>query len=157
MDHSGRRAHQDHFPTTEAAVAALYAVAAEHGREIEVTHDIGADQTSRRGAAGFGVTTDPDGSLPHEAYAEFGGLPRVSVRLFPEDDALITVEGVVFHDVPRDDVPAFLHSVFGGLAHVRGRSFPPTASLVVPLAGDRTYREHLAAHLLTPWLSSRTR
>ncbi|MFF3990161.1 MULTISPECIES: hypothetical protein [unclassified Streptomyces] len=157
MDHSGRGAHQEHFPTTEAAVAALHAVAAEHGREIEVTHDIGADQTSRRSAAGFGVTTDPDGSLPHEAYAEFGGLPRVSVRLFPEDDALITVEGVVFHDVPRDDVPAFLHSVFGGLAHVRGRSFPPTASLVVPLAGDRTYREHLAAHLLTPWLSSRMR
>lgn len=157
MDHSGPGAHQEHFPTTEAAVAALHAVAAEHGREIEVTHDIGADQTSRRSAAGFGVTTDPDGSLPHEAYAEFGGLPRVSVRLFPEDDALITVEGVVFHDVPRDDVPAFLHSVFGGLAHVRGRSFPPTASLVVPLAGDRTYREHLAAHLLTPWLSSRMR
>ncbi|MFF4314525.1 hypothetical protein ACWDFR_29990 [Streptomyces sp. 900105755] len=157
MDHSGRGAHQEHFPTTEAAVAALHAVAAEHGREIEVTHDIGADQTSRRSAAGFGVTTDPDGSLPHEAYAEFGGLPRVSVRLFPEDDALITVEGVVFHDVPRDDVPAFLHSVFGGLAHVRGRSFPPTASLVVPLAGDRTYREHLAAHLLTPWLSGRMR
>ncbi|MEU6193890.1 hypothetical protein [Streptomyces sp. NPDC047061] len=160
MDHSEyqeHRNHREHLPTTEAAVGALHAVAAEHGRGIEVTHDIGADRTSRRSAAGFGVTTDPDGSLPHEAYAEFGGLPRVSVRLFPEDDALITVEGVDFHDVSRDDVPAFLHSVFGGLAHVRARRFPPAATLVVPLAGDRTYREYLAAHLLTPWLSSRIR
>ncbi|MFD4602894.1 hypothetical protein ACFWPQ_33330 [Streptomyces sp. NPDC058464] len=160
MDHSEyqeHRNHREHLPTTEAAVGALRAIAAEHGRAIEVTHDIGADRTSRRSAAGFGVTTDPDGSLPHEAYAEFGGLPRVSVRLFPEDDALITVEGVDFHDVPRDDVPAFLHSVFGGLAHVRARRFPPAATLVVPLAGDRTYQEYLAAHLLTPWLSSRIR
>lgn len=157
MDHSGRREHREHLPTTEAAVGALHAIAAEHGRRIEVTHDIGADRTSRRGAAGFGVTTDPDGSLPHEAYAEFGGVPRVSVRLHPDDDALITVEGVEFHDVPRDDVPAFLHSVLGGLAHVRARRFPPSASLVVPLPGDRTYREQLAAYLLTPWLSSRMR
>ncbi|MEW1772843.1 hypothetical protein [Streptomyces sp. NPDC086777] len=157
MDHSGRREHGEHLPTTEAAVAALHTIATEYGREIEVTHDIGADQTSRRSAAGFGVTTDPDGSLPHEAYAEFGGVPRVSVRLFPEGDARITVEGVDFHDVPRDDVPAFLHSVFGDLAHVRGRRFPPMASLVVPLPGDRTYREQLAAYLLTPWLSSRIR
>ncbi|WP_406437843.1 hypothetical protein OHB00_25360 [Streptomyces sp. NBC_00631] len=160
MDHSEPgefREHQEHLPTTEAAVGALRAVAAEHGREIEVTHDIGADRTSRRSAAGFGVTTDPDGSLPHEAFAEFGGLPKVSVRLYPDDDALITVEGVEFHDVPREDVPAFLHSVFGGLTHVRARRFPPAASLIVPLHGDRTYKEHLAAHLLTPWLSSRVR
>ncbi len=155
MDHSGH--YREHLPTTEAAVGALHTIAAQYGRELEVTHDIGADRTSRRGAAGFGVTTDPDGSLPHEAYADFSGVPRVSVRLFPEADALITVEGVAFHDVPRDDVPGFLHSVFGGLSHVRARRFPPSASLVVPLPGDRTYREHLAAHLLTPWLSSRVR
>ncbi|MEU0964326.1 hypothetical protein ABZ357_02405 [Streptomyces sp. NPDC005917] len=154
MDQSDRRGH---LPTTEAAVTALRAIAAECGRAIEVTHDIGADQTSRRSAAGFGVTADPDGSLPHEAYAEFGGLPRVSVRLYPEDDALITVEGVEFHDLPRDDVPAFLRSVFGGLAHVRSRRFPPAAWLVVPLPGDRTYKEYLTADLLTPWLSGRIR
>ncbi|MGW7238767.1 hypothetical protein [Streptomyces sp. NPDC054804] len=154
MDQSDRR---DQLPTTEAAVTALHAVAAEFGREIEVTHDIGADQTSRRGAAGFGVTTDPDGSLPHEAYAEFGGLPQVSVRLYPDDDALITVEDVAFHDLPRDDVPAFLRSVFGGLAHVRSRRFPPMAWLVVPLPEDRTYKECLTVSLLTPWLSGRIR
>lgn len=154
MDRSDR---EDHLPTTEAAVTALHAIATEYGREIEVTHDIGADQTSRRSAAGFGVTADPDGSLPHEAYAEFGGLPRVSVRLYPDDDALITVEGVEFHDLPRDDVPAFLRSVFGGLAHVRSRRFPPMAWLVVPLPGDRTYKEYLAARFLTPWLSGRIR
>jgi hypothetical protein len=45
----------------------------------------------------------------------------MSVRLYPDDDALVTVEGVDFHDIPRDDVPAFPHSVFRGVAHVRAR------------------------------------
>ncbi len=145
------------LPTTEAAVAALRALATEYAREIEVTHDIGADRTSRRSSAGIGVTTDPDGSLPHEAYAEFGGLPRVSVRLYPEDDALITVEGVECPDIPREDVPAFLRSVFGGLAHVTARLFPPGYRLVVPLPGDRAHKEHVPGVLLTPWLSGRVR
>lgn len=91
----------DHLPTTEAAVTALRVLADAYEREIEVTHDIGADQTSRRTAAGVGVTTDPDGSLPHEAHVAFGGLPRVSVRLYPEDDALIDVEGVECPDIAR--------------------------------------------------------
>ncbi|MET7450417.1 hypothetical protein ABZT03_00715 [Streptomyces sp. NPDC005574] len=147
----------EHLPTTEAAVNALRAIAADHSREIEVTHDIGADRTSRRSAAGVGVTTDPDGSLPHEAFAEFGGLPRVSVRLYPEDDALITVEGVECPDIPRDDVPAFLRSVFDGLAYVKARRFPPARTLVVPLPGDRTYKEYVPLTSLTPWLSGRVR
>lgn len=54
----------DHVPTTEAAVTALRSLAGAYQCEIEVTHDIGADQTSRRTAAGVGVTTDPDGALP---------------------------------------------------------------------------------------------
>ncbi|MDT0609750.1 hypothetical protein [Streptomyces lancefieldiae] len=145
------------LPTTEAAVAALRAIATEYAREIEVTDDIGADQTSRRSAAGVGVITDADGSLPHEAFVEFGGVPRVSVRLFPEGDALITVENVECPDIPRDDVPEFLRSVFGGLAHVKGRRFPPGYRLIVPLPGDRTHREHVPMFLLTPWLSSRVR
>ncbi|CAL9530274.1 hypothetical protein [Streptomyces sp. enrichment culture] len=147
----------EHLPTTQSAVTALRAVAAEYAREIEVTDDIGADQTSRRMAAGVGVTTDADGSLPHEAFVEFGGVPRVSVRLFHEGDALITVENVEFPDVERDDVPAFLHSVFGGLAYVHGRRFPPGYRLIVPLPGDRTHTEHVSMLLLTPWLSSRVR
>lgn len=147
----------DHLPTTEAAVTALRAIAAEYAREIEVTHDIGADQTSRRSSAGVGVTTDPDGSLPHEAFAEFGGLPRVTVRLYPEDDALITVEGIDCPDIARGDVPAFLRSVFGDLAHVKARRFPPGYRLVVPLPGDRTHKEWVSMLTLTPWLSSRVR
>ncbi|PAZ09432.1 hypothetical protein CLM62_46910 [Streptomyces sp. SA15] len=147
----------DHFSTTEAAVTALRAIAAEYAREIDVTHDIGADQTSRRSAAGVGVTTDPDGSLPHEAFVEFGGVPRVSVRLYPEDDALIEVEGVECPDIARDDVPAFLRSVFGDLAYVRGRRFPPGYFLVVPLPGDRTHKEWMPMVNLSPWLSSRVR
>ncbi|ANP56142.1 hypothetical protein [Streptomyces griseochromogenes] len=152
MDHS-----PDRLPTTEAAVTALRALAAEYAREIEVTHDIGADRTTRRSAAGIGVTTDPDGSLPHEAYIEFGGLPRVSVRLYPEDDALITVEDIECPDIPRDDVPAFLRSVFAGLAHVRARRFPPGYRLVVPLPGDRAHVEYIPGVLLTPWLSGHVR
>jgi hypothetical protein len=147
----------DHFPTTESAVTALRALAAEYAREIEVTHDIGADQTSRRSAAGVGVTTDPDGSLPHEAFVEFGGVPRVSVRLYPEDDALIEVEGVECPDIARDDVPAFLRSVFGDLAYVKGRRFPPGYFLIVPLPGDRTHKEWTPMVNLSPWLSSRVR
>jgi hypothetical protein len=115
----------DRRPTTEAAVAACRLLAAEFGRAIEVSHDIGADQTSRRSAAGVGVTTDPDGSLPHEAHVEFGGLPRLSVRLYPEDDALLTVQGIAFPDVPRDDVPAILRTVLDDRVYVRTRRFPP--------------------------------
>ncbi|MBO1336735.1 hypothetical protein [Streptomyces sp. VRA16 Mangrove soil] len=159
MDHANRPhdPHHPRLPTTEAAVAALREVAREFDLEIEVTHDIGADQTSRRSHAGVGVTADPDGSLPHEAYVELGGTPRIDVRLFPEDDALIKVEGVEFHDVPRDEVPAFLRSCYGGLAHVRGKRFPPGYRLVVPLPGDRTYKEFLPMIGLTGWLSSRVR
>lgn len=143
----------DHFASTESAVTALRALAAAYGREIEVGHDIGADLTSRRSAAGVGVTTDPDGSLPHEAYAELSGTPRVSVRLYPEDDALITVEGVECPDVRRDDVPAFVRALYDGLAHVTARRFPPGHFLVVPLPGGRTHREFIAPLGLTPWLS----
>ncbi|MET7811408.1 hypothetical protein ABZT26_11145 [Streptomyces sp. NPDC005395] len=147
----------EHLPTTQSAVTALRAIAEEYALEIEVTDDIGADQTSRRSAAGVGVTTDADGSLPHEAFVEFGGVPRVSVRLFHEGDALITVEDVEFPDVERDDVPAFLRSVLGGLAYVHGRRFPPGYRLIVPLPGDRTHKEFVSMLVLTPWLSSRVR
>ncbi|MGI5456210.1 hypothetical protein ACQEWB_24190 [Streptomyces sp. CA-249302] len=147
----------DHLPSTEAAVTALRELAAEYARVVEVSHEIGADRTSRRTAAGVGVTTDPDGTLPHEAYLEFGGLPRVSVRLYPDDDALITVEGVECPDIDRDDVPAFVRSLFDDRAFVKARRFPSARTLIVPLPGDRTHREHLTQLHLTPWLSSRVR
>ncbi|MEV5978845.1 hypothetical protein [Streptomyces sp. NPDC052114] len=152
----------EHLHSTEAALTALRELAREYDREITVSHDIGADRTSRRTTAGLGVTTDPDGSLPHEAYVEFGGSPRISVRLYPDDkdadaDALITVEGVECHDIPRDSVPAFVRSVLGGLAYVKGRRFPPGYRLVVPLPGDETYKEYIPMVTLTPWLSGRVR
>lgn len=146
-----------HLATTEAAVAACRAIAAEYVREVEVTHDIGADQVSRRSAAGVGVVTDPDGSLPHEAFLEFGGLPRVSVWLHSEGDALITVEEIECPDVARDDVPAFLRAVFGGLAYVKARRFPPGYQLIVPLPGDRTHKEYIPMLVLGPWLAGRVR
>ncbi|WP_156727870.1 hypothetical protein [Streptomyces apocyni] len=147
----------EHLTSTEAVVRAIREIADGYDRECLVTHDIGADQTSRRTTAGIGATTDPDGSLPHEAYLELSGSPAVEVRVFPEEDVTISVDAVEFQDVPRDDVPSFLHAVYGGLAHVKGRFFPPGWRLVVPLPGDRTYKEHIPGLYLTPWLSGRVR
>ncbi|MFD3722934.1 hypothetical protein [Streptomyces sp. NPDC058674] len=146
-----------HLPTTEAAVTAIRAIAAEHGLDIAVADDIGADQTSRRTSAGAFTTVDPDGSLPHETFVELSGVPAVSVRIFPEDDAKITVDHVEFHDVPRDSVPAFLRSVYGGLAYTKGRFFPPGQWLIVPLPGDETYKELITDIALTPWLARSAR
>ncbi|MEU6984011.1 hypothetical protein ABZ946_11325 [Streptomyces sp. NPDC046324] len=146
-----------HLPTTESAVTAIREIAHEYNLEMIVTDDIGADQTSRRTAAGVFTVLDPDGSLPHEALVELGGSPAVTVRLFPEDDAKITVDGVDFEDVPRDSVPAFVRSVHGGLAYVKGRFFPPGWRLIVPLPGDETYKELILDESLTPWLSRQVR
>lgn len=148
---------KSHLPTTEAAVAAVRRIADERGLTCSVSDDIGADQTSRRTSATPFTALDPDGTLPHEALVELGGSPRVSVRLFPEGDAKITVESVEFDDVPRDSVPGFLESVYGGLAHVRRRPFPPGRWLVVPLPGDETYKEMIMRTALSPWLAHRTR
>ncbi|WP_406287195.1 hypothetical protein [Streptomyces sp. NBC_00209] len=142
-----------HLPTTEAAVTAVREVARAYNLEMTVTDDIGADQTSRRDSAGAFAVVDADGSLPHEAFIELGGVPAVTVQVFPEDDARITVDGVVFEDVPRDSVPAFLRSVYGGMAYVKGRFFPPGQWLVVPLPGDETYKELVPRAMLSPWLS----
>ncbi|OIJ68144.1 hypothetical protein [Streptomyces mangrovisoli] len=146
-----------HLASTEAAVQAVREIAHEFRLEMTVTDDIGADQTSRRTAAGAFTVLDPDGSLPHEAFVELGGAPEVTVQLYPEDDARITVDGVTFDDVPRDAVPAFLRSVLGGLAHVKGRIFPPGCWLIVPLPGDDTYKERIWRSTLTPWLAGRIR
>ncbi|MCW7941309.1 hypothetical protein AAW14_04395 [Streptomyces hygroscopicus] len=146
-----------HLPTTEAAVTAIRGIAREHGLPLTVTDDIGADRTSRRTAAGAFTVVDPDGSLPHEAFVELGGSPAVTVQLFPEGDAKITVEGVDFEDVPRDSVPGFLRSVYGGVAYVRGRFFPPGQWLIVPLPGDETYKELILHTMLSPWLARNVR
>ncbi|MEW1638392.1 hypothetical protein AB0469_30595 [Streptomyces sp. NPDC093801] len=141
-----------HLPTTESAVRAIRAIAEEYRLPLTVTDDIGADRTSRRTAADPFSSLDPDGSLPHEAFVALDGTPAVTVRLFPEEDAEITVDRVEFHDVPRDAVPAFLRSVYGGLAHTRGRFFPPGLWLVVPVPGDTTYKELVTSLHPTSWL-----
>jgi hypothetical protein len=141
------------LPSTEAAVRAVRGIAAEYGRSLAVEEDIGADATSRRTSAPLFTAVDADGSLPHEAFLELGGSPAVEVRLFPEDDAKVTVDGVEFHDLPREHVPAFLRSVYGGLAFVKQRFFPPGQWLVVPLPGDAAYKERVPGVALTPWLA----
>jgi hypothetical protein len=141
-----------HLPTTEAAVAAIREFAREHDLDMVVTDDIGADQTSRRTSAGAFTVLDPDGSLPHEAFVELGGSPSLNVRIFPEDDAQITVDGIVFEDVPRDSVPAFLRAVRGGSVLVRRRLLRGTW-LIVSLPGDETYKETIFRNMLTPWMA----
>lgn len=146
-----------HLPTTEAAVTAIREFAHEYHLEMTVTDDIGADQTSRRTSAGAFTALDPDGSLPHEAFVELGGSPSLTVRIYPEDDAQIRVDGVVFDDVPRDSVPAFLRAVHDGSAHVKRRLFPPGTWLIISLPGDETYKELVFRNMLSPWLARNVR
>ncbi|MCC5032318.1 hypothetical protein DMH02_003380 [Streptomyces sp. WAC 00631] len=148
----------EQLPSTEAAVIAIREIAREFELTVRVTDDIGADRSARRTAAGAFAVTDEDGSLPHEAHAELSGSPAVEVELYSEGDAKVTVEGVEFHDLPRDVVPDFLRSVYGGAAHVKGRFFPPGYWLVVPLPGGRALKELvLSGPVLSPWLSRSVR
>ncbi|WP_030543724.1 hypothetical protein [Streptomyces albus] len=146
------------LPSTEAAVTAIREIAREFELAVRVTDDIGADRSARRTAAGAFAVTDEDGSLPHEALVELSGSPGVEVELYSEGDARIAVDGVEFHDLPRDVVPGFLRSVYGGAAYVKGRFLPPGYWLVVPLPGGPDYRELvLSGPLLSPWLSRSVR
>ncbi|MBZ4322351.1 hypothetical protein [Streptomyces huiliensis] len=144
-------------PSTESVVAAVRAVAAEYGREVtDVSHDIGADQVARRTSAPIFAVTDPDGSLPHQAYVELAGPPHVELTVHPEGDTRVIVEGVDFPDVAHEHVPHFLRALFTGTAHIVTRFFPPATVLVVPLPGDVTYKEHVLVPL-SPWLAARRR
>ena len=153
----GQEYRHAHLPSTEAAASAVREIAREYNRTVAVTDDIGADQTSRSMSTGALGATDPDGSLPHEAYLELAGSPMVTVQLFPDGDATITVDEVEFPDIPRDVVPAFLRSVYSGLAFVEAKTFPPAMWLTVPLPGDETYKELIVRTTLTPWLSRNSR
>ncbi|NEA58024.1 hypothetical protein G3I60_28660 [Streptomyces sp. SID13666] len=141
--------HQQ-LPTTQAAVTAVREIARQENLEIRVTDDIGADRSARRSGAGAFSVADPDGSLPHEAYVELGGSPAVEIELYSEGDAKIIVDGVEFHDVPRDSVPAFLDSVYRGLVRVKTRFLQRW--LIVSLPGDETYRELVPGTNFSPWL-----
>lgn len=114
-----------HVPGTESVVVAIREAARRFDLEVRTTDESGADQVSRRTSAGAFSVIDPDGSLPHEAFVELSGFPAVTIQVFPDDDAKITVDGIEFPDVPRDSVPAFLRSVHPGMAHVKGTFFPP--------------------------------
>ncbi|WP_241833300.1 hypothetical protein [Streptomyces caatingaensis] len=140
---------------TEEVLTAVRDVAARHGRTLTtVEHDIGADRVSRRTGAPLLAVTDPDGSLPHEVYAEIAGPPAVELTVHPEGDTRIVVEGVEFADVPHEHAAAFLDAVYAGRARLRTRLFPPATTLVVPVPGDVTYREPVGLPV-SPWLSAR--
>ncbi|MER7844927.1 hypothetical protein ABTZ03_13410 [Kitasatospora sp. NPDC096077] len=141
------------LPTTQAAVLAIEALAARHGRAVRAQHDIGRDQTF---AGLVGQDAGEPDAIPHEALLEFGGTPATGVRLFTHDEAVVTVEGIDF-DVPRDSVPAFLNSVWSDLVHVKARAFPPSTTLIVTVPGEPGYREAAGPRDLTPWLSGRIR
>ncbi|MGD9485510.1 hypothetical protein WDH52_20050 [Streptomyces sp. TRM70308] len=146
-------------PSTEAVVVAVREVARAYGRaeDLRVTHDIGADQVSRRTQAPFGTATDPDGSLPHEAFVEIPGRPEVELTVYPDGDAVFVVDGVEFRDVPSAQAPAFLRALYDGSARLHGKRFPPGEWLVVPLPDGTRYRELVPLLALTPWLRGRAR
>ncbi len=118
------------------------------------------------GRRAFAVT-DEDGSLPHEALLEIpatgstpdgGGAltPKISVQLFEEGDAHITVDGVTFHDLPREATPAFLEALFDRRAHLKRTWYPPFCRLVVSLDDELSYKEvvPMAYGGLSRWLNS---
>lgn len=151
----GNEAGDHRIISTESAVDAVLAVAERYGRRATVEHSIGTDQSGRRLASGAFAVTDPDGSLPHEAFIEIDGRPTVQIHAFSEGDAHLTVDTVEFTGVPRTHLPAFLDAVYGGRAWVRARLLPPSLALIVPLPGDITYKELiLGPWNLTPWLNS---
>ncbi|GAA1363091.1 hypothetical protein [Streptomyces beijiangensis] len=130
--------------STEAALAAIRTTAVESGRTV----------------------TEPVGRPPHDVRVEITGSPRVAVTLYTGGDTAVTVETVEFRDLERDEVVPFLRSVYGGTAFVHAVTkwhqflLPFTAAgywLVVPLPGDRTYKELVPRMVLTPWLASRRR
>ncbi|MCG6498503.1 hypothetical protein [Kitasatospora sp. A2-31] len=141
------------LPSTQSAVFAVEAMAARHGREVRASHDIGRDRTFAGlvGADAAAGGSEPD-AIPHEALLEIAGRPAISVRLFVHDEAVVTVDDIAF-DVPRDSVPAFLHSVWSGLVHVKQRAFPPSCTLIVTVPGEPGYREAVTRLQLSPWLA----
>ena len=170
MDHlhdPGAAAGGRRLPSTEAAVGAVRDVAERYGlgHLVTVEHAIGADESSRRSGAGAFAVTDPDGSLPHEAWLEIAAAektgpprltPHITVQIFEEGDAHITLDGVTFHDVPREQAPAFLDAALGGRARLRTTWWPPYCRLIVALPGDRTYKEvvPMAHGGLSRWMNS---
>ncbi|MFF7458278.1 hypothetical protein [Kitasatospora sp. NPDC008115] len=146
----------DPLPSTQAAVLAVEAMAARHGRPVRTGHDIGRDQTFAGLVGADGGGTDELAAIPHEALIEIAGVPEVTVRLFVHDDAVVTVDLIAF-DVPRDSVPAFLNSVWTGLVHLKQRVFPPSCTMIVTVPGERSYREAVTLYTLTPWLAGKLR
>ncbi|NGO73644.1 hypothetical protein G5C65_36035 [Streptomyces sp. SB3404] len=151
------------MPSTESAVTAIRAVAERYGHQVTIEHAIGADESSRRTAAGAFAVTDEDGSLPHEALLEIPAAesplsPEIAVQVFAEGDAHITLDGITFHDVPRERAPAFLETVFDGRARVKLTWYPPYCRLIVALPGDRTYKEvvPMAHGGLSRWMNTLT-
>ncbi|MEU3190025.1 hypothetical protein ABZ686_05160 [Streptomyces sp. NPDC006992] len=168
MDHTHPPHRTPELHSTESAVSVLCALAERRGLPVSVEHAIGADESSRRTAAGAFAVTDEDGSLPHEALLEIpatgstadgGGAPltpKISVQLFEEGDAHITVDGVTFHDLPREATPAFLEAVFDRRAHLKRTWYPPFCRLVVSLDDELSYKEvvPMAYGGLSRWLNS---
>ncbi|MEK8171660.1 hypothetical protein NKH77_26340 [Streptomyces sp. M19] len=145
---------REHFASTEAAVTAMLAVLHEHGRDAHVRHDIGTDQSARRTAAGAFTVTDEDGSLPHEALIEVGGSPAVEIEVYSEGTRRSRWRG----DLPRRTAGQRARLPRRRLRWARACPGPPLPAgwwLVVPLPGDETYKEPIAALTLTPWLSGR--
>lgn len=92
---------------TQGAVRALWTVAARHGREVGPS-------------AGDDLLEDDDPLNPQDATTvELAGVPVITVRLFRDLRDLVTIDGMIEFDVPRNDTVAVVESVLAGNARLR--------------------------------------
>ncbi|WP_329121320.1 hypothetical protein [Streptomyces sp. NBC_01465] len=128
--------------SAEAALATVREIAAEFGRTV--------------------VTADGAGP---DVSAELSGSPAVTLVLYADGQAAVTVETVHF-DLDPGEVGPFLRAVYDGTAYVHAVTkwwqflLPLTAAgywLVVPMPGERAYKELVPRMILTPWLTARLR
>ena len=135
--------------STQGVLQALRTLAAERGRQVRVSEDIGNDVTSAglTHAGPLAHVQDPAAFFSHEALVQLQGPPEVEVLLRASGDAEVRLEGAELL-VPHQDVAAVVRSIWGGGARLS--SFPDLVLHVVTPAG--TYTE--VAPVLTPWLAT---
>lgn len=95
---------------TQGAVQALWTIGARYGREV--SPNVGAD-----------LLEDDDPLNPPDATTiELAGVPVITVRLFRDLSDLVTIDGMIEFEVPRNDTAAVVESVLAGNARLRSPS-----------------------------------
>jgi hypothetical protein len=88
-------------------VRALWTVGARYGREV--SPNAGADL----------LDDDDPLSPPDVRTVELAGVPVITVRLFGDLSDLVTIDGMIEFEVPRNDTVAVVEAVLAGNARLR--------------------------------------